>query len=298
MTLSVGEVAAQAFRPDDLALRDTVVFNLSPELIEGMTIQEGDRTQRFERDAGSFQLLEPKGKGLRADPGFAQEAIAAFSKLRAERWAARTAEPAFGLTEPRFEVTARLAEGATSDPKARELAIRVGARTDDGAYAQVVGKDGVFILPRRFEELMHRLYVSREEFPIPPELIERLVIERGGEKLTLARDGKQLKLEGGGGSARESEIVAALAQLTPQTAVAIGGPQPAHGLEPPLLTLRMTLRRFPDDPPDAETKVVIVLGAADVWDGIPIHYARREGIDAVYAIPQKPVRALLTALGG
>lgn len=295
--LVIGAVAAQAFRPDDLALRDTALFTVSPEIIQGMSIEQGGRTQRFEREAGAFTLLEPKGKGLAADTTFAAEAITAFAKLRAERWVARAPQPAFGLGEPRIRVTAHLAEGAAKDEAGRTVTIRVGARTDDGSYAQIEGKDDVFVMPRRFESIVSKLFVSRQEFPIPPELIEEVTMQRGDKKLTLKRDGKQLRLVGGGGSSRESELVDAIASLSPQAAVATGSPTAEHALEPPAVTIVATLRKFPDDPPDAESRVTLTLGAPDVWDGMPVYFARREGIDAVYVVPKEPVRVILTALG-
>lgn len=295
--LVVGQVSAQAFRPDDLALRDTQIFSMSADVIEGMTIERGGQKQRFDRDGGSFVLVEPQIKNLQADLTFAQEAVMAFSKLKAERWVARTADPAMGLSEPRLVVTAHLAEGASKDPAARTVTIRVGARTDDGSYAQIEGEEPVFILPRRFESIVSKSFVSRKEFDVPPELIERVVIKHGDKKLTMVRDGKQLRLEGGGGSGRESELVDALAALTPHVAVALGAPAPAHGLEPPAISLSIVLRKFPDDPPDSESRVLLTIGSADLWDGIPIYFARRDGVDAVYAIPQKPVRAILAAMG-
>ncbi len=296
--LVIGEVAAGAFRPNDLALRDNDLFTFGAEVVDGMTVEAAGRTQRFDREGGSWALTEPKGKGLRADPVFAQEAITAFADLRAARWAASKPEASFGLAEPRMRIVAHLAEGATSDPKGRDVAIRVGARTDDGAYAQIEGKDEVFVLPRRFEDAMSRLFVSRAEFSVPPEAIGSIVIERGEKKLTLERDGKQLRLKGGAGSSKEADLVDALAKLAPSVAVSVGAPTAAHGLDPAAITLRITFRSSPDDPPDAETGTVIRLGAQDVVDGVPVFFGRRDGVDAVYAIPERPVKELLAALGG
>jgi hypothetical protein len=296
--VAIGEVAASAFRPSDLALRDTDLFAFSAEVIQGMTIQAGGKKQHFEREGATFSLTEPKGKGLRADGPFVQDALAAFANLRAERWAASKPEESFGLSEPRMRIVAHLAEGASKDPKANDVTIVVGARTDDGAYAQIEGKDDVFILPRRFEEEMGRLFVSRADFFIPPEVMGGLTIERGDKKLVLVRDGKQLRLKGGGGSNREAAVIDALSKLTPVVAVAVGEPLPTHGLTPPTLKLKITFRRAPDDPPDAETSTVIEIGSQDVVDGMPTFYGRREGVEAVYAIPERPVKTLLDALGG
>ncbi len=296
--IAIGEVAASAFRPSDLALRDTDLFAFEPEVVEGMTIQAGGRKQHFEREGGGFRLTEPKGKGLHADGPLALDAVTAFANLRAERWAAAKPEESFGLSEPRMRIVAHLAEGATKDPKGTDVTIVVGARTDDGAYAQIEGKDDVFILPRRFEEEVGRLFVSRADFFIPPEVMGNLVIEKGDKKLTLERDGKQLRLKGAGGSNRESAVIDALSKLSPVIAVAVGEPSPSHGLTPPSIKLKITFRRAPDDPPDAETTTLIEIGSPDVVGGIPTFYARRDGVDAVYAIPERPVKVLLDALGG
>jgi hypothetical protein len=41
----------------------------------------------------------------------------------------------------------------------------------------------------------------------------------------------------------------------------------------------------------------IVFGAGDVWRGTNIRYARRDGIEATYAVAQAKVRPLFEALG-
>ncbi len=295
--IEIGEVAAGPFTASDLALKDAAVLSLAADDIHGMTIVEGARKQRFERDGAAWQLTEPKGKGLACDALFARDAVQVFAKLRAHRWVGSRVEPSFGLGEPRLRVTAHLSEGASSDPKGREVVLLVGARTDDGAYGQIVGKDEVFVLPRRVEDAVSRLFVSRMEFFVAPEAMSEITIEGSERKLTFVRDGKQLKLAGAGGTAREAEVVDALAKLVPHAAVAVGAPDSSHGLGRPAAVLRITLKRGPDDPPDAAVRTTITLGASTTWDGNAAYFAWKDGIEATYVVPDEAVKKILGALG-
>jgi hypothetical protein len=294
--LLIGDVAAGAFTSSDLVLRDPTVLALRADDVELLTVEEAGRVQRVERDGGDFRLLEPKGKGLEADGSFAADAMASLAKLTAVRWVAAEADASFGLAEPRVRAVARLAEGAGGDPKGREIAVRIGAVTDDGAYAQIEGKREVFIAPKRFVDTLRRSFVSRSAFHVAPEVLSEIEIARGDKTLKLVRDGKQLRAQGGG-TAQAAEVQEALSKLFPMTAVSVGPPPEAQGFSKPTLTIRMTFRKSPDDPPDAPAHATITVGAAETWDEVPTYYARRDGIDATYAVPQQPVKKLDAALG-
>ena len=79
--------------------------------------------------------------------------------------------------------------------------------------------------------------------------------------------------------------------LRAETVVHLGAPRKSEGLDAPQLEIRG--KRHAGTP---EKELRIVIGAGDAVRGSNIFYARRDGVDVVYAIPAGRVRTLLGVL--
>ena len=80
-------------------------------------------------------------------------------------------------------------------------------------------------------------------------------------------------------------FAALFGDLVAEGAITLGPPRKLEGLTPPALTIRVA-RAGADD-------AVITLGAGDTYRGVNVVYARREGVDATFAVARDHVQPLL-----
>lgn len=285
--LWLGAAAASAIRPSDLLLRDLQIVERKPMDLASMTIVAGGVTQSFTQSGPDVALTKPSGKGLTADKAFASRAIGAFVDMTAVRWVADEAEAAFGLAEPRFVVTAKL---APVDEKEKTIELKIGALTDDGVYASISEKKGVFLLPRTYEEVFDRNFVSRAAFDLDPGGSDKIVVEAGDASATLAREGRQLRWPGKS-DALASSLEKELATLDALVAVETGEPSNDRGFDSPVMKIKITPRKSATDAEDPKT-ITYVFGSAGSAYGVPVRYARRDDVDATYAVPLEDIRRI------
>ncbi|XYI04006.1 DUF4340 domain-containing protein [Sorangium sp. So ce1128] len=310
--------AAGALLPSEVSLRSMQVLDFAREQVSALRIERPGLVQRLRRTGdGAWQLLEPRGEGLAADDALADELAELLGGLKAERWVAADAGQGYGLGAPRLAVEAELASapepggGAAGDAAARAARVELGALAGAGSFARA-GKGGpVFVAPPALEAAAGRLLLRRDVFVVAPQEIARVTLVSG--------DGKRVVVEvspGGftvAGAADQASATAtaagvrdALADLHAEGAVALGKPEKHHGLSPPRLRITVDLAR-PQAAPAGEGgaplprsapgSITIAIGAGDAFRGTNVFYARRDGVDAVYAIAQSRVRPLLEAAG-
>lgn len=313
----VPAASAGALLPAEVSLRPLQVLDFEPDRVSALRIERAGLVQRLRRTSeGAWQLVEPRGEGLVADAGLAVELATLLGGLTAERWVAEDARAGgYGLGAPRLVIEADLAStpepAATGGPAASSVKIELGAPVGGGSFARA-GGGPVFVAPHALEAAASRLLLDRGVFVVAPEELARvtlapegkapIVIERSGSGLTVtgAPD------DGGRAAARAASVRDALADLRAEGAVAVGKPAKHHGLSPPRLWITIERAQAPsapasaDAPPPARAPgdvVRIAIGAGDSVRGTNVVYARREGVDAVYAIALSRVRPLLDAAG-
>ncbi|NUP05545.1 MAG: DUF4340 domain-containing protein [Polyangiaceae bacterium] len=297
--LYIGAAAASSLQPSDLLLKSTQIIDRNSADVLELRVQHGDERQVFTQSGQDLTLVEPKGQGLEADRAIATRAMGAFVTLQAIRWVSSTVEPNFALDHPRYVIQAKL--GASDDHAAATLELKLGAFTDDGVYASLSSETGVFLVPRNLEEAFERSFVSREAFALNPGAADKIEIEAGTTTVTLVRDGRQLRLRAAGGStksdARAAEIEKELLGLDAIFAVRAGPAAADQGLEQPAMKIRITPRKNPQDAEDPKT-IVVSIGGAGALQGVPIRYARRDDIDATYAVSLMDVKRLEDLVSG
>ncbi|HTJ80535.1 MAG TPA: DUF4340 domain-containing protein, partial [Polyangiaceae bacterium] len=291
--MAIGTDAALAFGSAHLLLMDRRVASFTSAAVATIEIARGTAKERLTRDGSSYVLEAPKGEGLVADQAFATELVDMLSTLTAQRFVADGADPSMVLDPPRTKIT------VTFDPvtsNAPPLTLLLGATTDDGPYAMIEGKPGVFIAPEGVTALASRWLVSRASFPIAPSELDAVKIEVGGKSLSLTRDGSRLVVEGHPADTAASDVAEALDALDPIEAVSVGPPSPDQGLGSPALTMTLTPRRRGAE--EAPPKPVrFTFGATDTLRGESIRYGRRDDVDATFAIPAGAVKRLAGAAG-
>jgi hypothetical protein len=291
--LSVPLAVARNFAVSDLLVRDLEVLKLSPDAVRELAVDGAGKKQRLRRNGSSFELVEPKGKGLSADNALALQAITKVATLTTPRWIADADDGTFGLATPRFTIELDLDPVAAPDAGAgSKVTLLVGARTDDGSYGRVSTDPGVFLVPGALEDLFSAWLVSRNDFLLPTVKCAKLHLrEAGGKELSLVREGNAFRVPGASDRRAveaAADVQQALEELLPLAAVTVGPEVDYQGFKKPSLTIDCT-----GDPDRATYRI----GAGDTFEGTSVFYARRDGIDATFAVPQAAVRPLFSALG-
>lgn len=288
-SLSVPLSAARAFAVSDLLVRDLDVLTLKPADVEELSIEGAGKKQRLRHHGSALELLEPKGKGLTADPTLGMGLIEKLAALKTTRWVADADDGSFGFATPRFTVELGLAaDAAGAKPPVKLL---LGARTDDGSYGKVSTDPAVFLVSTELEQQLGTWLVNRSDFPTATVSFDKIRLQPAdGKPLELTRAGNLWKTVGPQDRRAidaAAEVQQALEELDALAAVSVGAEADYQGFKKPALVIECT---------GAKSKVTYRIGAGDTFEGTSIFYARRDDVDATYAVAQSTIRPLLHAV--
>ncbi len=306
--LAIPEGRARALFPSKITLRSPTVIDAPETSLRALRITEGDRVQHLERTPeGGFALKEPRGKNLAADLGMGTDLATSLLPLRVERFVAERDDGSFGLERPRLVVEIDLDAGKGAGVRTARLLI--GAPTTGGSFARLAEDDAVFVIDRKIEAAAGKWLLDRSIFSLDVAEILKVSITvggtpggRNGKPLVLDRVGDALRIQGDeAATARAAAIRDALADLVPEGAVSVGPARKEEGLDPPAAVITIErASRDPDAPTgpttiDPTRTIRLTLGAGDAFRGTNVTYARRDGVEATYAIAQSKTRPLLEA---
>ena len=223
------------------------------------------------------------------DLGVANAITETCIHLTADQWVADKDDGTFGLAKPRFSFDVTVKDGEAT----KTHHVDFGDPSSLGTYGRVVGQEGVFLVPRAVETQLLAWAIDLSATTLDPSDVTSVSIARkGAPALTLLPSKDGWKLEGGElPPTRLAALKEALHELRAEAVVHLGGARKAEGLDAPQLEIR---GKRPSGASEKELRIVI--GAGDSFRGANVFYARREGIDVVYAIPAGRVRALLGLL--
>ena len=145
--------------------------------------------------------------------------------------------------------------------------------------------------PKSFEISVERWLLDRTVFMIEPSTLTRVVLKKGGKRLTFEQAGgvfKTTSSQNPEASARAAEVRDALSDLLADGAVSIGPAAKGQGFDKPLLDV--TIER------SGTGSLHFTVGDGDSFRGIDVFYARRDGVDATYAIARSKILPLIDAL--
>ena len=292
--------AAEALLPSELALRSRKVFDEPFASFRAIRVIAPGRMERIEKLAdGSWALVEPKGAGLVLDAGLLGELADAFGELHAERWVGG-ARPEHGLDQPRLVIEADVGDDGAGPAKAdagrgrHTLRVAVGAPAGaTGSFARAGDDPAVFVAPRRLESAAETWLLDRTQLVPETSQVSRVTLSAaGGKRIVIEASGGAFHVAGAGAdpvaSARAAAVRDALGDLVAERAVSVGPAEKREGLDQPVLTLDVVVAGKP---------MRVRFGAGDALHGTSVVYARRDGVEATYAIAQSKVRPLLEAVG-
>jgi hypothetical protein len=286
--LTVSRDAAEALLPGEIALRPRKVFDEPAAAFRALRVESPGRVQRFlrARDGGGWTLGEPKIDGIGPDPGLVAEVVDLLGGLSAERWVG-AARPEHGLDRPRLTLEAEV--GGDDGRGKRTIRVALGAPAGKGSFARAGDDPSVFVVSARLEAAADRWLLDRTLLPPDVSEVKRVTLTAaGGKKLVLEGSGGALQIQGDpAATARAAAVREALGDLASEGVVSVGPPLATQGLDKPTLLLEVV---WPD------RTVRIRFGAGDVLRGTHIHYARREGALATYAVAQGKLLPLLEAV--
>jgi len=289
VVLLVPASTAPLFEPSTARIRSTELLKVNAQRMQRVEVQLADgQRQILQRKGPGFSMEAPTGHLV--DASLAADLFDAVSSLRTERWVADRDDGSFGLATP--AVSVRLAfEGEKGDEKRTLL---LGAETPEGRYARWEPDTGVFVLSRALETTLRTYAIDRLVFMVDPSEVRSLTARAGDRDVRIGVTGDSWRSQGGSlhpmPDAQIARLRQALSELRAEGVVHLGSAKPEEGFSKPLLRVEVesSLRKG---------KTVFVIGHGDAWRTMSVYYARREGIDATFAIAQSKVRPLLDAVG-
>lgn len=288
LVLLVAPEWARAFQVDATLSKSLHVFSFEEKQLAAIQVRTPQLTQKLVRKAGEFSLEAPSG--FEVDASLVSALIDGLQNLLAERWVSDTNDGSFGLATPQIEVTLETKgkEAKGEQPKT----LRVGREVPGGAYAELSGVPGVFVLSSAALRSVTTPVLSRAGFVLATDRLSSIELQTGNRRLTLRfRGGVWVSDTEGVDTAHADKIVEALSTLRPDFAVHAGPPDPDEGFQRPTLTVVAKTENQ-----TGEHKSVIRIGATAVVRDTVGYYARTADSDASYLIEQHRVRQLLDLL--
>jgi hypothetical protein len=291
VVLLVPAVLAKLFEPTMTMIRSTELLRVNSQRVQRVELTLADGQRRvLQRKGAGFALEEPKGYAV--DSTLAADIFDAVGNLRAERWVADRDDGSFGLESPAMSL--RVEFEGESGQETRTL--RIGSPTPEGRYARWEKDTGVFVVSRSLDMVFRTYPIDRTVFMVDPSVVRALTIRVSGKDLRISATGDVWRTAGGSTlELSEPALVRlrqALIELRAEGVVHLGPPLPEEGMSKPLVRIEV------EHLPGFRTQnTVFSIGRSDVWGTMNVHYARREGTDATFAIAQSKVRPILEVLG-
>jgi hypothetical protein len=284
-TLRVPGDQARAFAFDHTLLYSRKLTEFGPSSFISAEIRHAQTRQLLRRGARAELELESP-KGFEPDGALSADLIQALGALNAERFVADADDGSFGLQQSTLSVTFSF-KTETNPNVVRTL--RLGADTALGVYATLDENGPVFVLPRAVEDIFSTLLIDRAIVSAEPTALAAFSLEAEGHRLRFERHGETLKPIPARSfpDNRVADLLEALSGLRPEAALHTGPPEPAEGLEKPMLILTLS--------PSKGATQTVSFGAGDSWHQTSVFYLRVSGVNATFVIAQGKVRALRAA---
>jgi hypothetical protein len=274
--LCFGVDTARAFEPDASLLKGLALFSFAPADLASFSVDAAGLHEVVRRhDDGTYELEQPKG--LVHDGSLVADAVQTLGTLQAVRWVAGTDAPSYGLATPRLRVSITLG----ADASARELL--VGAATTDGYFARIGSDPGVFVLARSVFEQLAAPLIDRSLTPFAESESSQITLRAGNRTLSFTRP-DQTWVGPGNQPAQATRLLEPLSALRAEFAVHLGAAAPTEGFAKPSCEVTFVAK--------SGKRVRLLIGARDTLNDTPIAYARRDDVDATFALAQRTAASL------
>ena len=277
----------RAFVPRATALRSTRIVDVPIERLRKIVLTRPDGKHVLDRsEAGVWSVAEPKG--LPADIGSVGRIADVLAHLTADQWVADDDDGTFGLAKPKlaFELVSK--EGDAE----RAVKVELGDTGKLGIFGRVVGQKGVFLVPKSTDDVVTSWAIDLMQTAVDASEVRELTLTPAkGKPITLIATGDGFRFADGTElpTARLAPIREALRELRAEGVVHLGASTKEEGFDSPALEIK---GKRADGKP-----YKLVFGAGDAWRGASVHYARKDGVDVVYAVAVSRLKALVALLG-
>ena len=286
--LRIDRTAWRALTPDATLVRPRALFDFDAKDVRDVAISGRVDQEIRRQEDGTLHLVRPSGVAI--DAALADDLLKTLAGLEAERWVSDVDDGSFGLDDPVLRIGVDV-ERDKGESAHRGLAI--GSATTGGSYASREGDSGVFVLSRLDERNLEQLAIDRSVFVIDPQTVTRLGLLTARADVELVRIGESFEQRAGQpqlDSDAIARLVDAMSGLRPEAALHTGPARPEEGLSDPVLVISVTRDAGRQGP------IHLRFGSGDAWQGVSVHYARADGVDATYVVPRSAVSAIVDAL--
>jgi hypothetical protein len=266
-----------------LRFRALRLVEASVESARELRVQRGTTEEVVVRDGDDYRLTAPIAAD--AESADVRMALTQLTDLEALRFVADAATAAHALARPRIVATVSLEASGEGEDRvpAAEHTLRIGAATDDGAYATLDDDPAVFVVSTHLHDALSAPLLSRSLLATDLPELAGLTIESGASRIELTRDGATLTRADG--TALDADTARAMedALSTLRAAETVGyGPAPAQAaLATP--RARITVTRT-DNAPEPRTYTILVGAETTDAAGRARTYARRDDLDATFLV--------------
>ena len=286
--LRLSRSVARRFEPHEVALRLRSLWRPAFDAGAVVAIDDGctRATERLELRDGTWSMRAPAG--FATDASSIVDQTGAIAHAKADEWIAERDDGSFGFDGP-ASCTVTLTLGG----EPRRVSLVFGAEGDGGVYAHLLGDPAVFLATKALRDLVSRPAIDRSRLRLDPSALARVTLAKGTSRLVLERSGNRwLRVGQDRDAARDDDpLPAALEDFYALSALHTGPPGREEGLVRP--SLEIVARSA--DAGARPREIRISLGAEGQIDGQDIYFARASGIDATFAVPRRPVSAILDA---
>jgi len=288
---------ARALEPHRVLLRSLAEARVpvDPSAVVAIDDTCTSTPERLELAGASWKARGPAA--FEVDAVAVSDLLGALSRARADAWVAEGDDGTFGFTAP-GACAVTLTVGGDSDGAPRQVGMVFGALIDGGSRdvnAHLAGDVDVFLAPRVLREIASHPALDRGRFRIDLGALSRVALVRGTSKVSLVRPpgaaDRFVRTGSSPGDADDDKLEAALAALYAQSALHLGPPAPAEGLDHPILEIDLVAAA--GSPASAETR--LTFGAPVHESAVDGYFARASGVDATFLVPRHLVDAILDA---
>lgn len=281
-----------------LAYRGRRLIDAAPAQLARLSVERAADNYVLVHADNQWSLEAPAK--AKADTAKAATLAADFAKLEAAEFIYFTPTPEelakCGLDAAKLKATITWKDEAKKPP--RTLLIGNPREGRPEVYAKFADSAEVFTLPQSVKDAIDQpslAFRPLQLWHLTAARVTRIGIERPGESFSLLRDDGFWKIAGPFAATAYlpavQPILETAASLRADRFEAYQGDLSQYGLNPPALTLRVTLK---GDKPDAPTAEKVVLLGKAVADGQPARFAKLPDEPGVFVIGGDSARAIDT----
>jgi hypothetical protein len=197
---------------------------------------KGKISQKIVKKNGTWSLTSPFS--YEADASEMREIFDKIAKLKAKRFVALKDNGTYGLKKPYLKIIARFEKEEETKPK--DYILEIGKKVEDGYLARFVKEQekGIFVIDAKLVDKIEVPLISKDIFQIEKSDVQKVIIERGKDKVSFFYKKKKWYKEYRGKTKTILKemmdgLLDRFSTLEARRAIRYGKPDPKWALAPP-----------------------------------------------------------------